>query len=151
MATTLPNEIATGPLSAEISQFAASGNDGAIYAAFHRKDIPVYSKVKVGVFADWLAITGLRALVEDHSTNITSPLRSNALSILDLLRGSHDYLIDFGEPSKQALLQAWVANGGITAQQQSDFLAKTIKYISRADQLPELTISIETIAKALRG
>lgn len=146
----LIDELTTGPLAAEIAPHITAGSDGAIADILNRKDIQVYSKLTVGAFADWLAVTGLRSAVEDHAANPVSPLRANALSILDLLRGSHEYQIDFGEASKQALLQAWETNGDITLAQQQVMLTKSQAKISRADQLG-ITVTALDVAKALRG
>lgn len=145
---TLLDELNTGPLAAEIAPHITSGNDVAIADILNRRDISVYSKVSVGVLADWLAVTGLRTAVEDHAANTSSPLRANALSILDLLRGSHDYMLDFGEAPKQALLQAWVTNGSIIDSQRISILDKSKTLLSRAEQAG-ITATAQAVAAAL--
>ncbi len=44
--------------------------------------------VPLNVLAAWAAQTGVRARLQDHADNVASPLRSIALTALDLLSGS---------------------------------------------------------------
>jgi hypothetical protein len=139
------DELTTGPLAAEIAPFIASGDDGAIYAALHRKDIPVSGAVAVNDFAIWAASTGLRAAIQDHADNAESPLRSIALTLLDLLQGNLAPALDFGNAANVTMLNAWVAAGALTIPQRDDLLTLSQKLISRAEQvnIPATLIDIK--------
>jgi hypothetical protein len=145
----LLDELQTGPLAAELAPFIASGDDGAIHAVLHRKDIAVNGTVAVNDFAIWAASTGLRAAIQDHAANAESPLRSIALTLLDLLQGNLAPALDFGNATNVALLSAWVTAGALTTQQRDELLALSAKSISRAEQAG-LTVTVTDIAQALR-
>jgi hypothetical protein len=146
----LLDELTTGPLAAELEPFIADGDDGAIYAAMHRRDIAVNGAVAVNDFAIWAASTGLRAAIQDHADNAESPLRSIALTLLDLLQGNLAPALDFGNAANVAMLNAWVAAGALTTPQRDTLLTLSQKLISRAEQI-DTPVTFETIAHALRG
>ena len=144
----LYNELTTGPLSAELAPLITIGDEVAISAVFNRKDILVYSTISTNDFAIWAASTGLRAAIQDHAENASSPLRSIALTLLDLLTGNLERALDFGNTANVAMLEAWVTAGAITADQRNELLALSEKMISRAEQLG-LEISNMTIRRAI--
>jgi hypothetical protein len=146
----LLDELTTGPLAAEIEPFIADGDDGEIYAILHRKDIPVNGAVAVNDFAIWAASTGLRAAIQDHADNASSPLRSIALTLLDLLQGNLAPALDFGNAANVTMLNSWVAAGALTTPQRDTLLTLSQKLISRAEQI-DTPVTYETIATALRG
>lgn len=73
-------------------------------------------------FAVWCGATGLRAAVEDHASNVDSPLRSAALTIRDFLGGAAE-TIDFGLAGNQQMLAAWQMAGAITQEQADELMA----------------------------
>lgn len=147
----LHDELLNDPSGFGYAPFIASGNDGAIYALLNAKTISVNGIIKVNTFAMWAASTGLRSAIEDHSVNAVSPLRSIALTLIDLLSGNLDpHALDLSAAGNVAMLGAWVTAGVITAQQEGDLIALSQTLISRADQLG-FDCSIPAIASALRG
>lgn len=137
----LINELLTGPLAAELAPFIAARNDDTITAILNRKDIEVYSTLSANDFAIWAASTGLRAVIEDHANNAQSPLRSIALTLLDLLKGNLERSLDFGIPANVTMLEAWVTAQAITANQRDELLQMSKELISRADQIGGVTLS----------
>lgn len=147
----LYNELTTGPLSSEIAQYITSGNDGAIFDILNRKDIPVNSSVNINTFAIWCASTGMRASIQDQANNVNSPLRSIALTLLDLLQGNlNPPALDLSNSINVAMVEAWVTAGLLTSVQRDELLNLSKKLISRAEQLG-IVVTIENIANALRG
>lgn len=74
-------------------------------------------------FAIWCAATGLRAAIEDAANTAGHPLRSVALTLLDLLRGGVADTIDFSLPENLGMLGGWVDAGGCTQAQADALLA----------------------------
>jgi hypothetical protein len=146
----LYNELTTGPLSAELAPYIASGDDSAIDKILNEKQFVVIDEISANDFAIWAASTGLRATIQDHAENPASPLRSIALTLLDLLQGNLDRALDFGNAANVAMLEAWVTATAITAAQRDELLALSEKMISRAEQLG-INPTITDIAQALRG
>ena len=70
-------------------------------------------KIERAEFAIWAASTGMRAKIEDHAANATSPLRSIALSLKDFILGAAQSL-DLSIPDNQTALQAWVTAGELS-------------------------------------
>ena len=139
--STLLNELLTGPLSNELAIPIAARNDVLICELLNKKNIPVYGTVSANDFAIWAASTGLRATIQDHAENPASPLRSIALTLLDLLQGNLDRALDFGNAANVAMLEAWVSAGAITATHRDELLALSQKLISRADQIGGVSVS----------
>ena len=52
----LLDELTTGPLAAELAPLIAAGDDGAIYAALHRKDIVADGSVTAHDIQQYLMI-----------------------------------------------------------------------------------------------
>jgi hypothetical protein len=130
----LLDELTTGPLAAELAPLLADGDDTAIYNVLHRADITVNGAIAVNDFAIWAASTGLRAAIADHADNIASPLRSIALTLLDLLQGNLAPNLDFGNAANVTMLEAWVTAGALTEAQRDELLTLSQKLISRAQQ-----------------
>ena len=110
--------------TAEIS-LATNRADAALAASLSAGH-SVQGIVPTPVFAAWCASTGLRAVIEDTSKNITSPMRSAALAILDLLSwqsGGLDLSNSAMGRGNLAMLAAWVSAGVVTAAQNSALLA----------------------------
>ena len=84
-------------------------------------------KVEVGLvstsdFVAWAAATGLRAVIEDEAQLKTSPLRSTALALMDVLGGAVDG-INFLRPGNRQMLASWVQLGKISQAQADSLLA----------------------------
>ena len=83
-------------------------------------------RVITSVLAAWLSGTGLRASIEDLSKNITSPQRSGALAVLDLLSwesGGLDLSTSVMGQSNLSMLAAWVTAGILTQAQSNALIA----------------------------
>ena len=85
-------------------------------------------------FAVWAAKHGVRAKIEDHSSNPASPLRSIALALLDVLRSPTEG-IDLSVPDNAVMLGAWVQSGEITQAQADELvaLASHVAHVSEFD------------------
>lgn len=94
---------------------------GAIAAALSVGRTKLGSVSREG-FATWAAKTGVRERIEDYSQTAGHPLRSIALSLIDVLR-SPTSGIDFTSADNMSMLGAWVALGEITQAQADDLLA----------------------------
>jgi hypothetical protein len=137
----LYDELIAGPLSTELSPLIAARNDTGIAEVMNRKDISIYGIISTNDFAIWAASKGLRAIIQDHAENAVSPLRSIALTLLDLLAGNLERALDFGNTTNVAMLDAWATAGAITESQRNELLAIAQKTISRADQLGGVSVS----------
>lgn len=73
-------------------------------------------------FSMWAAKHGVRAKIDDHSSNPASPLRSIALALLDVLRSPTEG-IDLSVPDNALMLGAWVQSGEITQAQADELVA----------------------------
>ena len=142
-------ELTTGPLSAELAPLVVSRNDAEIEAVMNRADIPVYGIISTNDFAIWAASTGMRAVIQDHADNASSPLRSIALTLLDLLTGNLDRAVAFSITSNVSMLNAWVDAGALTTTQRDELLLLSTKMVSRADQIGGASLS--AISNALNG
>jgi hypothetical protein len=142
----LKDHIISDPTLAEYSK---SGNDGAIVDALNAKTIKVNSFVKRSDFAVWAAATGMRSVIQDLSSNTSSPLRASALSLIDLLSGSTEG-IDFSKSENIALLQIWVDDGALSLKDKDSLLALSEEKISLAQQKFGADVTITNIANALR-
>ena len=83
----------------------------------------------VSLFAAWCSKTGLRATIEDASTNPLSPLRSGALTIKDLLTrdtGSLDLSMSAMGRGNILMLEAWVTAGAVTPAQRDSLIALAV-------------------------
>ena len=110
--------------AAEIT-WANSRADGALATSLSGGRT-VQGIVLTPVFAAWCSATGLRAVIEDTSKNMVSPMRSGALAILDLLSwqsGGLDLSASRMGQGNIAMLAAWVSAGIVTAAQSSALTA----------------------------
>jgi hypothetical protein len=148
--TALQTEITSGPLSASLSDFVTSGNDGAIAAVLNADYATETGAISRAMFAIWAAQTGMRSAIRDHTNTVESPLRSIAISLEDFLGGASDTL-DFAKPENQTMLAAWVAAGGCTQEQADSLIALCQKPVSRAQQAFGAAVNHLDVAKALRG
>lgn len=92
-------------------------------------------------FATWAAKTGVREKIEDYSQTAGHPLRSIALSLIDVLR-SPTSGIDFTSADNINMLGAWVALGEITQAQADDLIAMATTHDP---------VSSQDVSKALEG
>lgn len=147
--TILSDEIATGPLAAELAGFVTSGLDGMVAEVLNRKDIPVNGTLSWSDFSAWAAATGVRADIDDWKISANRSVRAIALTLLDgLQRGEGS--IDFSLQSIQGMLNALVAFNLLSTDDKTSLLAAGSKLISRAEQLG-ITVTIQDVAQALRG
>lgn len=101
-------------------------------ATDNRNDVKIASILSMGrnyrgfiakaVFLRWTARTGVRAAIEDHATNVNSPLRATALSLRDFLWSDLTH-IDFAMAENVTMLQAWVTANAITQAHADELLA----------------------------
>jgi len=82
----------------------------------------------------------VRARLEDHSNNPSSPLRSFALSTLDLLRGSMSDTFNLAQDGR--LLDALVAGGAVTQAERDELYAMALQ---------PRRISASDVARAVRA
>jgi hypothetical protein len=97
----------------------------------------------------WSAKTGMRAVVEDEASNVSSPLRSLALSIIDVLRGSSGG-IDFTDPDNMTSLDAWVLANKLTEENKDLMLALATKDTPRNVALFGRLLTANDIAWVVR-
>ena len=145
----LLDEIMLGPFSLELAEFVSTRNDLAISEVLNRDDIQAYGKIPSSSFSVWAAQTGQRAVIEDTSKDVLSPLRAIALTMLDLLRGGLGVQhLDLGSASNMALVGAWKASGKMTQGEYESLLSLAETTISRADQL-KIDCSVTAVSIAL--
>jgi hypothetical protein len=148
---TLYEELTTGILAEQIAPYIISGNDGEINRLLTEQNISVNGSVSVNTFAIWCAETGMRAVITDQAVNPASPLRSIALTLLDLLQGNlTPASLDLSIAQNVDMLHVWVTAGLLTTAQEQELILLSKKLISRAEQLG-IDCSITEIAKSLRG
>ena len=146
---TLLEEIQNGPLAAELSSFVAANDYRGIANALNRKDILTSGSITVNKFAIWCAETGMRATINDQASNPASPLRSIALTLLDLLQGNlTPASLDLSIDQNKAMLHAWVLAGLLTTAQEQELITLSQTYISRAEEVG-LTVDANLVAEAL--
>ncbi|HEU4830676.1 MAG TPA: hypothetical protein VFS65_00715 [Candidatus Saccharimonadales bacterium] len=104
------------------------------------------AETKVGIInrtdlTIWAASTGMRAVIEDVANDTQDPLRSSALAILDVLKGSSSG-IDLSKPENADILTAWESFGKLSATDKNAMIALAIQPASRAEilGLPHITI-----------
>lgn len=132
---TLLYELTQGSLAAEIAPYIASADDETISAILNRKDIPVYGVISGNTFSIWAASNNLRATIEDVSLTVGHPLRSIALTLLDLIKGNLSPVsLDFSNPINVTMMNYWIDYHTITIAQRDELLAKSIRLISKAEE-----------------
>lgn len=82
----------------------------------------------------WAAASGMRAVIEDVANDSQSPLRSSALAILDVLRGSSSG-IDLSKPENGGILIAWEAAEILSTADKDAMIALAMQPASRAEVL----------------
>lgn len=144
----LNNELTTGPLAAEISPFVATGNDGAIYEAMHRKDIAAKGVLPSHNIKQYLSLIGLRLPIKD-STAASCREASQALDDFDSFNLANPMIL----AKFTAILDGLVSEPLIpdfTETHKLTLLAMADVLVSRSDQLG-YPVTVELIAQALRG
>ena len=104
----------------------ATGDYQAIADSVNAARPAVLGKVERADFAIWAASTGMRSKIEDHSTDVASPLRSAALACRDFILGAAES-IDFALLPNQMMLGAWVVMGELTEGNRDNLLAIATK------------------------
>jgi len=146
---TLLEEIQSGLLATELKPLVLANDYRGIANALNRKDILTAGSITVNKFAIWCAETGMRAAINDQSNNPESPLRSIALTLLDLLQGNlTPASLDLSIYSNVEMLHAWVLAGLLTTEQEQELITLSQTYISRAEQIG-LVVDANLVAEAL--
>jgi hypothetical protein len=146
---TLLTEIQTGTLATELAPLVIANDYRGIANVLNRQDITVAGSVPVNQFAIWCASTGMRAAIADQAANPASPLRSIALTLLDLLQGNLTPAnLDLATVQNTQMLHAWVLAGLLTTAQEQELIVLSQKQISRAEQIG-LTVDANLVATAL--
>lgn len=89
--------------------------------------VPVIGEVSREWFATWAAGTGMRAKIEDSASNPADPLRSIALTLVDVLRSASSG-ISFAYGHNRAMLAEWVAAGHCSQPDADQLLAMATRY-----------------------
>ena len=89
----------------------AARDVNAIQALYN--SIAAVGSVDRTTFTGWAAKTGMRAVIQDTSTNVASPLRSSALALMDVLRGGTTGL-DLSNADNVTMMNAWVTTAALT-------------------------------------
>lgn len=131
----LLDEILNGPLAATLAPLVLAQDYVSISAILNAQNVTINVPVAVEAFVLGAADTGIRATIQDKAADVSSPLRSSALSLLDLCQGSWDKVLDFSNPPNQTMMEAWVAAGAMTSEQEAQLLALATTNISRAQQI----------------
>jgi len=146
---TLLEEINTGPLATELEPLVLANDYRGIANVLNRKDILTSGSITVNKFAIWCAETGMRAAINDQATTPASPLRSIALTLLDLLQGNlTPASLDLSIQQNVEMLHAWVLAGLLTTEQEQELITLSKTYISRAEQIG-LVVDANLVAEAL--
>ena len=146
---TLLEEINTGPLAEELAPLVTANDYRGIANALNRKDIVTAGSITVNKFAIWCAETGMRSAIADQAANASSPLRSIALTLLDLLQGNlTPASLDLSIAQNVEMLHAWVLAGLLTTEQEQELITLSQTLISRAEQIG-LTVDANLVAEAL--
>lgn len=146
---TLLEEITNGPLSTELAPLVIANDYRGIANTLNRKDIVTSGSITVNKFAIWCAETGMRAAINDQASTPASPLRSIALTLLDLLQGNlTPASLDLSIAQNVDMLHAWVLAGLLTTEQEQDLIVLSQTLISRAEQIG-LTVDANLVAQAL--
>jgi hypothetical protein len=146
---TLLEEIQTGTLANELAPLVTANDYRGIANALNRKDIVTSGSITVNKFAIWCAETGMRAAINDQASTPASPLRSIALTLLDLLQGNlTPASLDLSIAQNVDMLHAWVLAGLLTNEQEQQLIVLSQTLISRAEQIG-LTVDANLVAQAL--
>lgn len=104
---------------------ALSAGDDTAAAARLSELLTEIAPVPINVLAAWAAQTGVRAAVQDAANTVGHPLRSVALTAIDLLRGSMSHTFD--TVVYAGLLDALQAGGVMTAADRAALTALATK------------------------
>ncbi len=81
-----------------------------------------FGKVDRNEFVTWAAQYGMLSKIEDHSVNVSSPLRDAALACRTVVMGAVDS-INFSRPANRYMLSAWVVAGALDQDKADELLA----------------------------
>lgn len=105
--------------------------------------------VSVERFQAWCASTGMRAKIEDAAATTNDPLRSVALTLLDVLGGGAPGGINLAYPGNLDMLNAWVAMSRLSAAQRDALVAMATRPCSRAQELGLPLVTDRMLLEAL--
>lgn len=106
-----------------IADWLATGNIVAVAARLSELLTEVVP-VPLKLLAAWAA-PSIRAKLQDHASNITSPLRSIALSALDMMQGA--FSSEFDTVAYAGMLDALQAGAIVTATERAQLAAIAMK------------------------
>lgn len=132
---TLYIELTTDPNNLGYTVLITDRNDQAIHDLINLPRYTVNGIIPANVFAIWSGATGMRALIQDHANNVSSPVRNSALLLLDLLTGNLDKTLDLSNSGVVAMMQSWVTANILSQADANALLALSQTQISRAQQL----------------
>lgn len=129
----------------------AAAKDRAIADVLNNAEgAAVYGVVSSIELKEWAADTGMRAVIEDESVDKASPLRSSALTLLDLMQSGSEGL-HLERPKVMAMLDCWVAAGKAAPEQKAALLACSTRQASYAEITFGAPVSAADVSRALRG
>ncbi len=147
---TLRDEILTGPLAAELAQFAAKGADNQIAAALNKPRYEVAADVSRIDLLMWAAKYDVIGPLRDAAAEKGSPVRSIADAALMIFTVADLTSVDMGDPGIMELFAA-LTQAGIIKAEAVDAIAGRKRIISRAEQALGANVSDVDVARALRG
>lgn len=145
----LKSEIETGPLADEIAPFLAAGNLDAVLGVLN--DSERYTKkqrIPRNVLAGWMASNGVRARLEDYSTDPNHALRSLSLAMLDVVRGGAAE--GFDVERYEDAIDYFESQGGLNSTEKAELLALADVPASRAEILFGRQITLPDLWEALK-
>ena len=125
------------------------GDPAQIEQLINAKTRSVLGIVSTERFQAWCARTGMRAQIQDAATTAGDPLRSVALTLLDVLGGGAPGGVDLAYPGNQQMLGAWVTLGRLAQLQHDELVALATSLVSRAEEIGLPYVNDQMIREAL--
>lgn len=82
--------------------------DQTIVEAMHSLTVDVVGEVTRARLIQWATATGQRRLIQQHASDMESPLAGIALTLRDILAGALD-TVDFSDSANVGLLDVWLS------------------------------------------
>lgn len=131
-----------------LAPLISAGDDGAIAVLINTQGRSKLGTIDTDVFMAWAAGNGMRAAIEDEATDKTSPVRSSALALLDLLRGSKSSGLSIANPANLAMLAGWVQLGKLSPSDRDVLITLGTHPCSYGDAAGFGNVSTQQIAEA---
>lgn len=133
-----------------LSALQASGDYSGILNALNAKTVAGYGAVDRAKFAKWAAKTKMREVIQDVANTPNSPLRSYALSLLDVVLGGASDGVDFGDADNVAMLDEWENAVKLSPVNKAALLELATTYISIAQQQFGADITLTDLWEAFK-